>query len=176
LVISEAGPTPVDARDVIGHPVTMADSGVGLLVPSDDVAAPEVSIVIPALNEELTIADFVAWCHEGLARAGVAGEILIVDSSTDRTSQRALAAGARVLRAPRRGLGRAPARPQHPSLTRLREALAGVRPGGANPSWGPVTPLLLGPQRVPATGKRRSRSPARIRLRSVGLGHDDHAR
>ena len=48
-----------------------------------------------------------AWCHEGLQRAGARGEILIVDSSTDRTPELALAGGARVLRTPKRGLGRA---------------------------------------------------------------------
>jgi glycosyltransferase involved in cell wall biosynthesis len=59
------------------------------------------------LNEQLTIDEFVSWCHEGLRKAGVRGEILIIDSSTDETPQRALAAGARVLKTPRRGLGRA---------------------------------------------------------------------
>jgi glycosyltransferase involved in cell wall biosynthesis len=78
-----------------------------LLVPEADVDDPEVSIVIPALNEALTISDFVAWCHEGLGAAGVRGEILIVDSSTDDTPKLALVAGARVLRVPKRGLGRA---------------------------------------------------------------------
>ena len=83
------------------------DRDVELLIPDADVAEPELSIVIPALNEELTISDFVAWCHEGLAAAGVRGEILIVDSSTDDTPRLALAGGARVLRVPKRGLGRA---------------------------------------------------------------------
>jgi glycosyltransferase involved in cell wall biosynthesis len=78
-----------------------------LLTPHDDVADPEVSIVIPALNEEITISEFVDWCKEGLAKAGVRGEILIVDSSTDRTTELALAGGARVLKTPKRGLGRA---------------------------------------------------------------------
>jgi glycosyltransferase involved in cell wall biosynthesis len=78
-----------------------------LLVPEDDVEDPEVSIVIPALDEAVTIERFVAWCHEGLAAAGVRGEILIVDSSSDETPRLALAAGARVLRVPKRGLGRA---------------------------------------------------------------------
>jgi glycosyltransferase involved in cell wall biosynthesis len=78
-----------------------------LLIPVADVADPVVSIVIPAMNEELTVSDFVAWCRAGLDNAGVAGEILIVDSSTDRTAHFALAAGARVLRVPKRGLGRA---------------------------------------------------------------------
>src|SRR5580704_15956887 len=75
--------------------------------PSGDVAEPEVSIVIPALNEALTIGDFIDWCREGLAKAKVAGEILIVDSSTDRTGEIALSKGARVLKSPKRGLGRA---------------------------------------------------------------------
>src|SRR4051794_39823445 len=78
-----------------------------LLVPEDDVREPELSIVIPALDEQLTIGDFVVWCREGLEAAGVRGEILIVDSSTDDTPRLALAGGARVLRVPKRGLGRA---------------------------------------------------------------------
>ena len=78
-----------------------------LLVPAADVADPLVSIVVPALNEEIVVSDFVRWCHEGLFRAGVRGEILIVDSSTDSTAELALTEGARVLRVPRRGLGRA---------------------------------------------------------------------
>ena len=83
------------------------DVGIRLLVPDEDVADPEVSIVIPALNEERTVGDFVDWCREGLASAGVKGEVLIVDSSTDHTTEIAVARGARVLRVPRRGLGRA---------------------------------------------------------------------
>jgi glycosyltransferase involved in cell wall biosynthesis len=84
-----------------------ADPDVTLLLPEKDVADPELSIVIPALNEELTIEDFVAWCHEGMKKAGVRGEILIVDSGKDRTTEIALAGGARVLKTPKRGLGRA---------------------------------------------------------------------
>src|SRR6201995_2304563 len=82
-------------------------SDVQLLLPKDDVVEPELTILIPAVNEELTVGDFVAWCHEGMREAGVVGEILIVDSSSDRTAEIALAGGARVLRTPRRGLGRA---------------------------------------------------------------------
>ena len=40
-------------------------------------------------------------------RAGATGEILIVDSSTDRTPEIVLAKGGRVLKVPNRGLGRA---------------------------------------------------------------------
>jgi glycosyltransferase involved in cell wall biosynthesis len=78
-----------------------------LLVPASDVEAPVLSIVVPALNEQLTIAEFIAWCREGLATVDIPGEILIIDSSTDRTAEIALGAGARVLRTPKRGLGRA---------------------------------------------------------------------
>jgi glycosyltransferase involved in cell wall biosynthesis len=83
------------------------DPDVTLLLPKDDVAAPELSIVIPALNEQLTMEAFIAWCHEGLRKAGIVGEILIVDSGSDRTTELALAGGARVLKTPKRGLGRA---------------------------------------------------------------------
>ena len=85
----------------------IADPRIRLLVPDDDAHEPELSIVIPALNEELTVGEFVAWCKEGLAACGVVGEILIVDSSDDDTSTLALAGGARVLKVPKRGLGRA---------------------------------------------------------------------
>ena len=78
-----------------------------LLPPGSDLGPVEVSIVVPALNEELTAGEFVDWCKEGLDRARVRGQILIVDSSTDRTAEIVLAHGGEVLRTPRRGLGRA---------------------------------------------------------------------
>lgn len=84
-----------------------ADEQPRLRIPDGDVTSPELSIVIPALNEEITIREFVRWCHEGLDEAGIVGEILIVDSSTDRTAEIALDEGARVLSSPSRGLGRA---------------------------------------------------------------------
>src|SRR5580704_10325476 len=80
---------------------------ISLLTPASDAPDPEFSIVVPALNEEITIGKFVDWCKEGISRAGIAAEILIVDSSTDRTAEISLAHGARVLKVPRRGLGRA---------------------------------------------------------------------
>jgi len=86
------------------HP---GENEIELLIPDGDVADPLLSIVVPALNERITIAAFVEWCQAGLARAGVSGEILIIDSSTDETPDIALAHGARVLRTPKRGLGRA---------------------------------------------------------------------
>jgi glycosyltransferase involved in cell wall biosynthesis len=83
------------------------DPEITLLVPADDVDQPEVTILVPAVNEAITVTDFVQWCHEGLAEAGVVGEILIVDSSEDATPTLAVTGGARVLHTPKRGLGRA---------------------------------------------------------------------
>jgi glycosyltransferase involved in cell wall biosynthesis len=91
--------------DVPGAVRTPTD--VRLILPQDDESNPEVSIVVPALNEERTIVEFVEWCKQGLASAGVLGEIIIVSSSTDRTDLLAVAHGARVLATPQRGLGRA---------------------------------------------------------------------
>jgi len=86
-----------EAADVVEH-----------LVPPGATPGPvDVSIVVPSLNEEITVGEFVDWCREGLERAGVRGQILIVDSSTDKTPEIVLAHGGEVLRTPKRGLGRA---------------------------------------------------------------------
>ena len=78
-----------------------------LMPGSSDPGPVKVSIVVPSLNEEITVGEFVDWCKKGLERAGVTGQILIVDSSTDRTPDIVLAHGGEVLRTPKRGLGRA---------------------------------------------------------------------
>ena len=67
-----------------------------------------VSIVVPCLNEEASIADVVRAAQTGLARAGVSGDVVVVDNgSRDRSAELAAAAGARVLRENRRGYGAA---------------------------------------------------------------------
>jgi glycosyltransferase involved in cell wall biosynthesis len=88
-------------------PITATDLSGRLCLPSEDTAAPEVTILVPTLNEELTIGEFVEWCKIGARRVGTATEILVVDSSTDRTAEIARAQGARVLTMHERGLGRA---------------------------------------------------------------------
>jgi glycosyltransferase involved in cell wall biosynthesis len=89
--------TGTDSRGIIEH-----------LVPGNpSLDEVELSIVVPALNEEITVGEFVEWCKEGLERAGVNGQILIVDSSTDATARIVLDHGGEVLRTPKRGLGRA---------------------------------------------------------------------
>jgi glycosyltransferase involved in cell wall biosynthesis len=69
--------------------------------------APLVTILVPCLNERLVIGEFVDWCIQGLQSAGAAGEVLIVDSSTDDSPEIARARGAIVLQVPKRGLGQA---------------------------------------------------------------------
>jgi glycosyltransferase involved in cell wall biosynthesis len=83
------------------------DPDLFLRIPENDVQDPELSIVIPALNEKVTIGMFVDWCMEGLRKANIRGEVLIIDSSSDETPEIALSRGARVLKSPKRGLGRA---------------------------------------------------------------------
>ena len=64
----------------------------------------KLSVIIPALNEEESIAEVVRAC----LTTGWPEEILVVDNgSTDRTAERAAAAGARVISAPTPGYGRA---------------------------------------------------------------------
>src|SRR5919197_48324 len=106
LQIVRAGPA-IAATELTAAATQGIAAEVDLLVPDDDTRDPEVSIVIPALDEEITIGQFVDWCKEGLDTAGAEGEILIVDSSSDRTAELAVAHGARVLKTPKRGLGRA---------------------------------------------------------------------
>ena len=85
----------------------MPDEVEYLIPPGTELAPVDLSIVVPSLNEEITVGEFVDWCKEGLDRAGVRGQILIVDSSTDKTPEIVLAHGGEVLRTPKRGLGRA---------------------------------------------------------------------
>jgi hypothetical protein len=69
---------------------------------------PEVSFVIPCLNEEEAIAIVVADALGVIKTMGVAGEVIVVDNgSDDRSAELATGAGARVIFEPRRGYGSA---------------------------------------------------------------------
>jgi glycosyltransferase involved in cell wall biosynthesis len=72
---------------------------------------PTIGVVIPALNEEATIADQVAEVLAVAERTDLPARVervIVVDNgSTDRTAPRATAAGAAVVSEPRRGYGRA---------------------------------------------------------------------
>lgn len=73
---------------------------------SEDV--PEISIVIPCLNESAAIAECVAAAKGWFGRSGTAGEVIVVDNnSTDGTAARASEAGARVISEKEPGKGNA---------------------------------------------------------------------
>jgi glycosyltransferase involved in cell wall biosynthesis len=68
----------------------------------------EVSVVLPCLNEEATVGAVVDEAFVGLQRAGVTGEVIVVDNgSTDDSALIAAEHGARVVREERRGYGSA---------------------------------------------------------------------
>jgi hypothetical protein len=69
---------------------------------------PDVSFVIPCLDEEEAIAVVVSKARLALDELGVPGEVIVVDNaSEDRSAALAAAAGATVVHEPRRGYGSA---------------------------------------------------------------------
>lgn len=72
------------------------------------VAAPEISVVIPCLNEEEAVGTVVEQAWEGIRRSGRPGEVIVVDNaSTDRSADVAADRGAIVVREERPGYGSA---------------------------------------------------------------------
>ena len=68
----------------------------------------ELSIVMPCLNEELTVAVCIEKAQRFIGTHGVAGEVVIADNnSTDSSRERARAAGARVVEVAEKGYGAA---------------------------------------------------------------------
>jgi glycosyltransferase involved in cell wall biosynthesis len=73
-----------------------------------ETSLPDVSVVIPCLNEAGSIATCVVAALDALAEGDYDGEVLVVDNgSTDGSGALADAAGARVIDEPRRGYGNA---------------------------------------------------------------------
>ena len=71
-------------------------------------SVPEVSVVIPCLNEADTIEIVIREATEAMSTARIAGEILVADNgSTDGSQERARRAGARVVPVTSRGYGNA---------------------------------------------------------------------
>src|SRR5437868_4604634 len=67
-----------------------------------------ISVVLPCLNEEASVGLVVHEALEAIHRAGLRGEVIVVDNgSADRSAEVASNAGARVIHEHRRGYGRA---------------------------------------------------------------------
>jgi glycosyltransferase involved in cell wall biosynthesis len=72
------------------------------------VETPQISVVIPCLNEEEAVGRVVDQALEGIRRSGRTGEVVVVDNaSTDGSAEVAAAHGARVIGEQRRGYGSA---------------------------------------------------------------------
>jgi glycosyltransferase involved in cell wall biosynthesis len=71
-------------------------------------AEPEISVVIPCLNEEEAVGRVVDQAFDGIRRSGRTGEVIVVDNgSADASADVAAAHGATVLTEPRQGYGSA---------------------------------------------------------------------
>jgi hypothetical protein len=74
----------------------------------NDTLSPEVSILMPCLNEAETLGICIAKAREFLTQNNIAGEILVADNgSTDGSQNIAQQAGARIITVPVRGYGAA---------------------------------------------------------------------
>jgi glycosyltransferase involved in cell wall biosynthesis len=75
---------------------------------ADSSDAPEISVIIPCLNEVQSVAICVKKALIGIEKTGLSGEVVVVDNaSTDGSGEAAAEAGAKVFLEPRRGYGSA---------------------------------------------------------------------
>jgi cellulose synthase/poly-beta-1,6-N-acetylglucosamine synthase-like glycosyltransferase len=79
----------------------------------------ELSVVMPCLNEEETLATCIRKAQRAIADANVAGEVIVADNgSTDRSIEIAEQLGARVVHVNARGYGNALISPLNPKTWR----------------------------------------------------------
>ncbi len=67
----------------------------------------DISVIVPTKNEQITVGNFIKWCQEGFIKAGLNGEIILVDNSEDETREIAESLGAKVIVVQESGLGNA---------------------------------------------------------------------
>jgi glycosyltransferase involved in cell wall biosynthesis len=68
---------------------------------------PSVSVILPALNEELTIGDCIKKIQTVFREKLIDGEIIVADASTDRTAEIARSLGAIIVHPEKKGYGNA---------------------------------------------------------------------
>lgn len=77
-------------------------------IPTLQPEGPRLLVILPALNEERTVGEVVAGIPREIPGVGSVEVLVVDDGSSDRTAEKALAAGAEVIRHPRpQGLGSA---------------------------------------------------------------------
>ena len=105
---SASGPTPVsEARDTIS-PVRAGAEPRTTPAAVGDAVLPELSVVMPCLNEARTIGICIRKAQASFERLGIAGEVVVADNgSTDGSTEIAEELGARVVPVERRGYGAA---------------------------------------------------------------------
>jgi glycosyltransferase involved in cell wall biosynthesis len=74
---------------------------------SDNENSVDVSVILPALDEERTIGECITKIQKVFHDNGMNGEIIVADSSTDRTPEIAASLGAKVFHAEKSGYGNA---------------------------------------------------------------------
>jgi len=85
-----------------------ASGAVDLSAQEHSRSAPDISVVMPCLNEAGSVGMCIERAWEGIRRTGLTGEVVISDNgSTDDSIAVASRAGARVVRQPMRGYGNA---------------------------------------------------------------------
>jgi hypothetical protein len=80
-------------------------SGEELLLDADSDRTPMLSVVMPTLNEEGGIAECIDWVKNALETMQITGEVVVSDSSTDRTPEIAREEGAVVVTPDEPGYG-----------------------------------------------------------------------
>ncbi len=71
-------------------------------------SSPQISVIVPCLNEEAAVGNVIDQALEGIQRSGLPGEVVVVDNgSVDSSAEVAAGHGARVVSEPRRGYGSA---------------------------------------------------------------------
>ncbi|WP_207589829.1 glycosyltransferase [Halomontanus rarus] len=97
----DSGPQP----HVPGQSTTASHPADELLLEADSNATPHLSVVLPTLNEEAGVGECLERAKNAIAELGVPAEIILSDSSTDRTPEIGREMGAIVVEPDRKGYG-----------------------------------------------------------------------
>ena len=67
----------------------------------------DITVLVPTMNEEITISEFIDSCRAGFKRLNLNGQIIIADSSTDKTTEIAVEKNIEIVNVKDKGLGNA---------------------------------------------------------------------